>query len=105
MGFTIGTFSAGTPVPVNVMRPSVTGTAQVAQVLTCNPGSWVNQGPFTYQWLRDGVVISSATNATYTAVAGDVAKKLSCRVTSSTTLAQWTPGNSAVSNETAAVIA
>jgi hypothetical protein len=43
---------------------TISGTAQVGQVLSASPG-------FTYQWYRSGVAIAGATSSTYTLVAAD----------------------------------
>lgn len=73
--------------PVNTALPTVTGTPQVGQVLTCTPGTWTgNPTPtFTYQWQRGTTNIAGATNATYTAVAADAGQTLRCVVTASNT--------------------
>src|SRR5262245_50650058 len=103
MSYTISTFNAATPVQMGVASPSITGNAQVGQLLTCNRGLWINSGPITYQWLRDGVNIAGATNATYTLVAGDQAKSVKCRVKSAATFGQWDASTTVDSNATAAV--
>jgi surface antigen len=62
-------------------QPSITGTPQVDQVLTANPGSWTPAGTPTYRWLADGVPIAGATRTTYSATADDVRKQISVQVT------------------------
>ena len=37
-------------------------------------------GPYDYQWLRDGVEITGATNQTYTVTADDYGHRITCRV-------------------------
>ena len=52
------------------------------EVLTCNAGTWEEGEPtFSYQWLRNGVLIASATESTYTTTAADEGKVVQCLVT------------------------
>ena len=71
--------------PANTVLPAVTGNAQVGSLLSCTQGTWTGQAPITYvyQWKADTVNIAGATNATYTTLAGDVGKTITCRVTAS----------------------
>lgn len=78
--------SSGLP-PFFATQPSLTGSGVVGQVLTCNPGT-VTGSPtptLAYQFLRDGVPISGATNNTYTLVGADAGKSISCVVTATNT--------------------
>ena len=68
----------GQPGPV-AGTPQVTGTMQVGQTVTCNPGTWGNNPTFTFEWLRDGQVI--ATGSTYALTGADATRAISCRVT------------------------
>lgn len=66
--------------PYNVVAPTITGTLEAGETLTCVPGSWVGSGTvtITYQWYHEGVALNGETAATYeSADAGDVV----CRVT------------------------
>ena len=66
----------------NLVLPSISGTATVGSVLTATPGTWSTVADsVTYQWLRNGAAITSATSTTYTLVASDRGKKISVRVT------------------------
>jgi len=88
--------------PANTGLPFITGTAQVGQVLTANPGTWTNSpSGFAYVWRRAGVAISGATSGTYTVVLADEGTVLTVTVTATNA------GGSAAatSNGTAAVIA
>ena len=67
--------------PSNSAAPVVLGTTQAGSLLTCSPGTWSYSPQFAYVWLRDGAAISGATNATYTAAAGDAGHTIACRVT------------------------
>ena len=72
--------------------PTITGTKTVGSVLTTVDGqtyTTVDGTPSTiarsYEWLRDGTVISSATASTYTLVTADAGKVISARLTSRAT--------------------
>ena len=69
--------------PVNTKAPEVSGTAKVGETLSCSTGTWsgVPAPTFTYQWLRDGGEIATATLSTYKVVAADEGHSLSCKVT------------------------
>jgi putative cell wall-binding protein len=60
-------------VSATVPVPTISGDAQVGEILTAQPGTW---GPgavdLTYQWTRDGVAIPSATASTYQLAAADL---------------------------------
>jgi surface antigen len=66
-------------------QPALSGTAQVDQVLTVDPGAYAPK-PTTValQWLADGVPIPGATATTYTPTQDDAEKRLSVRVTTAT---------------------
>lgn len=70
-----------------VMKPRVTGTGKVGKLLTADPGQWTGgtegSGPpaYTYQWLRDGAVITGAVAQTYQVDRADVGKDLAVLVT------------------------
>ncbi|WP_245267737.1 GDSL-type esterase/lipase family protein [Rhizobium sp. 2MFCol3.1] len=68
-------------VPANTVAPSISGLAQVTKTLTGSAGTWTNSPSLTYQWLRDGVVISGATDTTYVLDNADKGKLVSFRVT------------------------
>lgn len=79
----VKTWGSTTKAPLHDSPPSITGTALVGQVLTCNPGTWRGKTPitFTYQWTRDGANISGATAQTYTLVTADKPHIIGCKVT------------------------
>jgi hypothetical protein len=60
--------------------PKVTGAAKVGQKLTASVTYSPADATASYQWLRNGVAISGATAASYTAVAADLGTTLSVRV-------------------------
>jgi surface antigen len=61
--------------------PSISGTAQVDQVLTANPGTWTPAGRLHLQWLADGAPIAGATGTTYAVTPADLRKVISLQVT------------------------
>ena len=76
----IGPENTETP---HVEAPQASGTATAGQQLTCVRGKWNGQPPptFTYQWLRDGASVASATGTAYIAEIADKGHVLSCNVT------------------------
>ena len=68
--------------PVLSASPTIAGSPAVGQTLSCSQGVWFNSPTsYTYQWLRDGTVISGATSSTYVVVSGDLGHSISCTVT------------------------
>jgi hypothetical protein len=63
--------------------PTISGSRTVGSILTATPGTW---GPasvtvtLSYRWLRDGVIISGATAATYTLKSADLNKRIQVQV-------------------------
>lgn len=82
-GATSDQIEAVTPV-TNTAAPAITGTAQVGQVLTSSNGTWNPSTGLTYayQW-KAGAGVVGANQNTYTPVAGDVGKTITCTVTAS----------------------
>ncbi len=63
-------------------NPTVSGTHKVGKTLTAKHGTWSPSVTVTsYQWLRNGKPISSATAATYKPTKSDKGKKLSVKIT------------------------
>jgi hypothetical protein len=93
--------AAPTTVPLNTGVPTISGTAQVGQLLTGTVGSWTGTGPINYaqQWLRcSGTncnTIAGATTLTYTPVTADVGLTLRLQVTASNGAGASTPATSA----------
>jgi hypothetical protein len=65
--------------------PAISGSAQVGAQLTAVPGVWDSGVTFTYQWLRNGSIISGATGASYGLTLADAGEGISVRVTGSKT--------------------
>lgn len=62
--------------------PIISGTTAVGSTLTANVPAWTPSATTTtYQWLREGAVISGATSPKYDMVAADLGKRIAVRVT------------------------
>ena len=94
--------------PINLVLPTITGTAQVGQVLTADPGEWAGAQTLTYQWQGDAsgngtfTNISGATGQTIVVPVSQQGDDMRCVVTAANSSAFTTAANSA---ETAAVAA
>ena len=62
---------------------SITGTLKYGQTLTAVLASSNNTGTLSYQWMRGGVNIASATGSTYVLTATDIGNQISVKFTSS----------------------
>lgn len=65
--------------------PTVSGTRLEKQTLTANAGNWGSGVTLKYQWLRNGSVISEASESTYKVRSADVGKRVDVRVTGTRT--------------------
>ena len=86
------TYLSGTvlaALPVNTVRPALSGTAREGQTLQTSTGTWTGTGPITYAftWRRcdtsgnNCVTIPAATSQSYVIVPADVGSKLYALVT------------------------
>ena len=81
-GTSLGTVPVVTSDFDAVGSPSITGTFEIDGVLTVDPGSWTPApDSFTYQWTRDDVAITDATEETYTLTALDMGTDIIVEVT------------------------
>ena len=69
--------------PANTEAPIASGDIALGDSLSCSASSWtgVPTPTLAYQWLRDGLAISGATDDTYTVTTDDQGHLLSCEVT------------------------
>ncbi len=88
----------GISLPSNQSLPTVTGTAQVGQTLTCAEGGWNGTQPIAYafQWMRDGTPIPGATLPTYLLTSDDAGAQIVCFVTASNGAGSVAASSSAV---------
>ena len=68
------------PAPTSRVRPALTGTPVVGQVVTCGDGSWTGANSFTREWRRDGVAITGQTGSSYTLAPEDEGQRINCAV-------------------------
>ena len=93
--------------PVNTVLPAISGTTTAGQQLSTTDGTWTGSPTpaYTYQWRQCDNTgagcadIPSATNSTYTLVAGDVGKTIRVVVTGT----NGSGNSSATSTQTAVV--
>ncbi len=73
--------AGGPPPPVSVGAPSIAGTPEYEQTLTCLAGDW-SGAPTAYEfrWLRGGDDIDGETAATYRVTGADADRPIACRV-------------------------
>lgn len=57
--------------PINLVLPTITGTAQVGQVLTADPGEWAGAQALTYQWQGD-----ASGNGTFANISGETGQTM-----------------------------
>ena len=65
--------------------PSISGTAQVDQVLTAGAGTWSPAGKIHLQWMADGKPIDGATGTAYKVTPADLRTVITLRVTATQT--------------------
>lgn len=69
------------PAALTTAVPTISGTVKVGSTVTAEPGSWTDGTSFTYQWLRDGASIKSATKGSYKLLPADGGHRISVKVT------------------------
>lgn len=73
-----------TQVPVNTIAPSAYPTPILpGNFFTCSGGSWsyLGGGFLTYQWYKNGVLVSGATTPQYNTTSSDLGNDFYCAVT------------------------
>ncbi len=88
VGDQVDTVSATVAAPKLALREgstvTVSGTPKVGKKLTAQHGSWNARGvSYSYEWLRDGEVVTGADGAKYKLGTGDVGHRFQVRVTAS----------------------
>jgi hypothetical protein len=69
--------------PANTVAPTITGTAQVGETLTADPGTWTGRETpvLSYQWNVGGEPVVGATGGTYEPVEADEGETVTVTVT------------------------
>jgi hypothetical protein len=99
--------------PANTVVPSVSGSAQVGQVLTVGNGAWEGSTPmsYAYHWQDCNAsgeacsTVNGATSASYTATEGDVGHALRAIVTATNSAGSASASSAATAAVTAPVSA
>ena len=71
--------------PVVIAKPTITGTALVGNTLGIKLSGTSKAQKISYQWLRNGAVIKGATSSKYKVQDADMGKKVSVRITGTST--------------------
>lgn len=71
------------PPPPSPGTPTISGTANVGQTLSCAAGTWGGGPGFAFQWYRNGTPIGGATTSTYLVGPADTGAAVQCGVTGS----------------------
>lgn len=99
--------AAADGVPVNVVPPSVIGTARVGETVSCRPGTWTG-APTSYGvgWVRDGWVLAGSDAPERVLVADDAGRQVTCRVQASSAAGTsgWVVGSTVVVQAAAPVV-
>jgi hypothetical protein len=84
-------------VPVDTIRPAVSGTPTPGHALTCSTGTWTNSPTvYAYQWRRSATApLTRATAGTYAVQIADEGSPLTCTVTASNAAGAGRPATSA----------
>jgi len=79
----VETLEVAAGVLVDTAVPTITGTVQVAKVLTAGTDGWDAGVDFEYQWSAGGIEIDGADEETYTVAASDLGKVITVTVVGS----------------------
>lgn len=84
--------------PANTVAPTLSGTAEEGQTLTCSTGTWTGTATITYgyQWQRNASNISGATASTRTLASDDVGQSVRCVVTATNAAGSSSANSNAV---------
>lgn len=76
----IGGYVEAQSPPASTGKPTITGTAQVGQTLTCAPGQWTGSPTsHRYQWQAAGAAIDGATGVTLLLAAAQEGAAVACQ--------------------------
>jgi hypothetical protein len=86
--------------PTYTIAPSLSGTAQVGQMLLCDEGTWNNSPTFAFEWYADNVLVAGQSASTIVLTGAELNKVIDCKVTATNAAGSAF----AYSNESAAVL-
>ncbi len=67
--------------PVETAPPTISGSPEQGQTVTCSTGSWLNNPTgYSYSWQRDGTSVGGQTSSTYALGDADVNHAITCLV-------------------------
>lgn len=67
--------------PIPVTPPSISGSAQAGQPVTCTSGTWLNSPTsLSYKWARNVTTAIGGSGSTYTLTGADVGQAITCTV-------------------------
>jgi hypothetical protein len=79
-------------VPIDVVPPLISGSAQEGQTVTCSAGIWLNSPTrYSYSWQRDATTIAGQTGSSYTITGDDVNHAITCTVVAGNTAGNSVP--------------
>lgn len=73
-------FEGGDVAPISTTLPTLGGTPEYGDTLTCAPGEWADDPSLFYSWFRNDTKITAATEPTRTLSLLDAGQDISCRV-------------------------
>lgn len=73
--------AAATPAPANTAEPTISGTAEVGQTLTLDPGVWEGEETLSFVWEIGGVVVAGQTGLTFVVPADTEGQWVTAEVT------------------------
>lgn len=76
--------SLATAPATNTAPPTITGTLQTGNQLTCNTGTWSGAPQFTYQWTKNGIPLAGYTGPVILLALADAGADFVCQVTATT---------------------
>jgi hypothetical protein len=79
-GLSIVSVAYAAIVPLELSPPSISGSAQQGQTVSCSTGTWLNSpSSYAYSWQRDATTAIGDTASTYTLTAADVNHAITAR--------------------------
>ena len=99
----VGPVAAAPVAPANTVLPVISGSVNVASVLTASGDTWTGTAPitYTYQWVQNSTNIAGATTNSYTLATADIGAMITVRVTATNSVGNANATSTAVGPVTA----